>query len=200
MTPSSYKPQEPRYSEVEQCHTVPNHEGSRNYPPQGPTPREMLHYTNRNHGHCDAYTAHCTFPDPCAAFGPVGEVGEGGVQLRPQQERVEEEPQPQPQVQLQPQQERVEEESRPQQERVEQESQLQPYQERVEQESQSKQQVQLQPQQESAEEEPQEQQWGQVLPQQPPKEAEQQRLGDLPDSAPAHFVRGPLQSPLVPSD
>ncbi|CAI7879972.1 unnamed protein product [Closterium sp. NIES-53] len=46
MTPSSYKPQEPRYSDVEQCHTVPNHEGSRNYPPQGPTPREMLHYTN----------------------------------------------------------------------------------------------------------------------------------------------------------
>ncbi|CAI7855493.1 unnamed protein product [Closterium sp. NIES-53] len=45
MTPSSYKPQEPRYSDVEQCHTVPNHEGSRNYPPQGPTPREMLHYT-----------------------------------------------------------------------------------------------------------------------------------------------------------
>ncbi|CAI7775864.1 unnamed protein product, partial [Closterium sp. NIES-53] len=27
------------------CHTVPNHERSRNYPPQGPTPREMLHYT-----------------------------------------------------------------------------------------------------------------------------------------------------------
>ncbi|CAI7788766.1 unnamed protein product [Closterium sp. NIES-53] len=46
MTPSSYKPQEPRYSDVEQCHTVPNHEGSRNYPPQEPTPREMLHYTN----------------------------------------------------------------------------------------------------------------------------------------------------------
>ncbi|CAI7885438.1 unnamed protein product [Closterium sp. NIES-53] len=45
MSPSSYKPQEPRYSDVEQCHTVPNHEGSRNYPPQGPTPREMLHYT-----------------------------------------------------------------------------------------------------------------------------------------------------------
>ncbi|CAI7909641.1 unnamed protein product [Closterium sp. NIES-53] len=35
MTPSSYKPQELRYSDVEQCHTVPNHEGSRNYPPQG---------------------------------------------------------------------------------------------------------------------------------------------------------------------
>ncbi|CAI7806671.1 unnamed protein product [Closterium sp. NIES-53] len=46
MTPSSYKPQEPRYSDVEQCHTVPNHGGSRNYPPQGPTAREMLHYTN----------------------------------------------------------------------------------------------------------------------------------------------------------
>ncbi|CAI7913495.1 unnamed protein product [Closterium sp. NIES-53] len=45
MIHSSYKPQEPRYSDVEQCHTVPNHEGSRNYPPQGPTPREMLHYT-----------------------------------------------------------------------------------------------------------------------------------------------------------
>ncbi|CAI7801695.1 unnamed protein product [Closterium sp. NIES-53] len=48
MTPSSYKPQEPRFSDVEQCHTVPNHEGSRNYPPQGPTPREMLHYTKQN--------------------------------------------------------------------------------------------------------------------------------------------------------
>ncbi|CAI7899980.1 unnamed protein product [Closterium sp. NIES-53] len=46
MTPCSYKPQEPRYSDVEQCHTVPNHKGSRKYPPQGPTPREMLHYTN----------------------------------------------------------------------------------------------------------------------------------------------------------
>ncbi|CAI7888319.1 unnamed protein product [Closterium sp. NIES-53] len=48
MTPSSYKPQEPRYSDLEQCHTVPNHEGSRNYPPQEPTPREMLHYTKRD--------------------------------------------------------------------------------------------------------------------------------------------------------
>ncbi|CAI7737475.1 unnamed protein product [Closterium sp. NIES-53] len=45
MTPISYKPQELRYSDVEQFHTVTNHEGSRNYPPQGPTPREMLHYT-----------------------------------------------------------------------------------------------------------------------------------------------------------
>ncbi|CAI7878341.1 unnamed protein product [Closterium sp. NIES-53] len=51
MTPSTYKPQEPRYSEVEQCHTVSNLEGSRNYPPQGPTPREMLHYTKHSiHG------------------------------------------------------------------------------------------------------------------------------------------------------
>ncbi|CAI7808310.1 unnamed protein product [Closterium sp. NIES-53] len=50
MTPSSYKPQEPRYSDVEQCHTVPNHEGSRNYFPQGPTPREMLHYTKGGGG------------------------------------------------------------------------------------------------------------------------------------------------------
>ncbi|CAI7862115.1 unnamed protein product [Closterium sp. NIES-53] len=49
MTPSSYKPQEPRYSDVEQCHTVPNHLGSRNYPPQRPTPREMLHYTKTTH-------------------------------------------------------------------------------------------------------------------------------------------------------
>ncbi|CAI7836050.1 unnamed protein product [Closterium sp. NIES-53] len=53
MTPSSYKPQEPRYSDVEQCHTVPNHEGSRNYPPQGPTPREMLHYTKYRKEHMD---------------------------------------------------------------------------------------------------------------------------------------------------
>ncbi|CAI7894690.1 unnamed protein product [Closterium sp. NIES-53] len=52
MTPSSYKPQEPRYSDVEQCHTVPNHEGSRKYLPQGPTPREMLHYTKQcNYSH-----------------------------------------------------------------------------------------------------------------------------------------------------
>ncbi|CAI7800020.1 unnamed protein product [Closterium sp. NIES-53] len=50
MTPSSYKPEEPRYSDVEQSHTVPNHEGSQNYPPQGPTPREMLHYTKSGVG------------------------------------------------------------------------------------------------------------------------------------------------------
>ncbi|CAI7889448.1 unnamed protein product [Closterium sp. NIES-53] len=64
MTPSSYKPQEPRYSEVEQCHTVPNHEGSRNYPPQGPTPREMLHYTK---------------VAPTAATGPGGTAEAAGV-------------------------------------------------------------------------------------------------------------------------
>ncbi|CAI7915574.1 unnamed protein product [Closterium sp. NIES-53] len=50
MTPSSYKPQQPSYSDVEYFHTVPNHKGFRNYPPQGPTPREMLHYTNRGGG------------------------------------------------------------------------------------------------------------------------------------------------------
>ncbi|CAI7924300.1 unnamed protein product [Closterium sp. NIES-53] len=64
MTPSSYKPQEPRYTEVEQCHTVPNHEGSRNYPPQGPTPREMLHYTNRAALPC----LRVALPCPCTAL------------------------------------------------------------------------------------------------------------------------------------
>ncbi|CAI7765330.1 unnamed protein product [Closterium sp. NIES-53] len=60
MTPSFYKPQEPRYSDVEQCHTVPNHEGSRNYPPQGPTPREMLHYTKV----APTSVSHPFFPSP----------------------------------------------------------------------------------------------------------------------------------------
>ncbi|CAI7810273.1 unnamed protein product [Closterium sp. NIES-54] len=58
--------------------------------------------------------------------------------------------------------------------------------------------VQQQPQQERAEEEPQEQQQGQVPSQQTPAEAVQRRLRDLPDPAPARFVRGPLPSPPVP--
>ncbi|CAI7869930.1 unnamed protein product [Closterium sp. NIES-53] len=49
-----------------------------------------------------------------------------------------------------------------------------------------------------AEEEPHEQWEGQVLLQQTPEEAEQQRLRDLPDPALARLVRGPLPSPPVP--
>ncbi|CAI7840627.1 unnamed protein product [Closterium sp. NIES-53] len=67
MTPTSYKPQEPGHSDVEQCHTVPNHEGSRNYPPQGPTPREMLHYTNAEG---DCYV--CVPPDPGIEAAALG--------------------------------------------------------------------------------------------------------------------------------
>ncbi|CAI7886427.1 unnamed protein product [Closterium sp. NIES-54] len=113
------------------------------------------------------------------------------VQLQPQQERVEQESRPQQQVQLQPQLERVEQESRPQQQ-----VQLQPQQERVEQKSRPQPQVQLRPQLERVEQESRPPQ--QVLQQQSPEEAGQQRLRDLPDSAPARFVCGPLPSPLVP--
>ncbi|CAI7835456.1 unnamed protein product [Closterium sp. NIES-53] len=137
-------------------------------------------------------------------------------QLQPQHETVEEESQVQQRVLLQSQLERVEEESQAHQERVEQESclqqqvQLQTHQERVEesrsqqergaQESWSQQRVQLQPQQERAEEEPQEQQQRQVLSQQTPEEAEQQRLRlhDLPNPAPTRLLCGPLPSPPVP--
>ncbi|CAI7819492.1 unnamed protein product [Closterium sp. NIES-54] len=55
--------------------------------------------------------------------------------------------------------------------------------------------VLLQPQQDRVEEE---QQRGQVPQQHSPEEAEQQRPRNLPDSAPARFVRGPLPPPPVP--
>ncbi|CAI7784624.1 unnamed protein product [Closterium sp. NIES-54] len=73
-----------------------------------------------------------------------------------------------------------------------------PQQKRVEQESWPHEQVLLRPQQDRVEEEPREQQGGQVPQQHSPEEAEQQRLRDLPDSAYARFVRGPLPSPHVP--
>ncbi|CAI7891550.1 unnamed protein product [Closterium sp. NIES-53] len=66
------------------------------------------------------------------------------------------------------------------------------------QESRSQQEAQLQPQQERAEEEPQEQQQGQIPLHQTPEEGEQRRQGDLPDRAPAGFVRDPLLSPPIP--
>ncbi|CAI7773824.1 unnamed protein product [Closterium sp. NIES-54] len=115
------------------------------------------------------------------------------VQLQPQQERVEEESRVQQRVQLHSRHERVDEESRPHQER--QWVQLQP--QRVQLQPQR---VQLQPQQKRAEDEPKEQQQGQVPSQQTPEEAEQQRLRlrNLPDPAPARFVRGPLLSPPDP--
>ncbi|CAI7822863.1 unnamed protein product [Closterium sp. NIES-54] len=115
------------------------------------------------------------------------------MQLQPQQERAEEEPQEQQQGQILSQQtpedaeqQRLQqvrvEESRPHQERLERESHLQqqvqlqtqqerveedsqPQQERVAQESRSQQRVQLQPQQEGAEEEPEEQQQGRAVSQ-----------------------------------
>ncbi|CAI7880803.1 unnamed protein product [Closterium sp. NIES-54] len=105
------------------------------------------------------------------------------------QERVEDE--------SQPYQERVEEKSQPQHQRLEEESrpqqqlQWQPQQESVEEEPRLQQQVQLQTPQETLEEEPhveqQEQQQGQVPLQQTPMEAEQQRLRDLPNPAPARL-------------
>ncbi|CAI7755012.1 unnamed protein product, partial [Closterium sp. NIES-54] len=116
----------------------------------------------------------------------------------PHKEREEESRQQQPQQQhhhhhqLESQSER--------EDRVEQESQLQqqvqlrPQQERVEEESRLPQQVLLQPQRERAQEEPQEQQRGQVTQQLSPEEVEQQRLRDLPDSAPARFVHEPRRS------
>ncbi|CAI7753298.1 unnamed protein product, partial [Closterium sp. NIES-53] len=84
MTPSSYKPQEPRYSDVEQCHTVPNHEGSRNYPPQGPTPREMLHYTNPSCGGYGHAGSGAAIPGGAGgtggtAGGTRGAAGAGGT-------------------------------------------------------------------------------------------------------------------------
>ncbi|CAI7813868.1 unnamed protein product [Closterium sp. NIES-54] len=105
-----------------------------------------------------------------------------------QERRVEEDSRLQQQVQLQRQKERVEEESR-----LPQQVQLQPQQERVEQESRPQQKVQLRPHQERIKQESQQQQEQQTL-----EEAEQQRLRDLPNSAPARFVRGPLPTPPIP--
>ncbi|CAI7793393.1 unnamed protein product [Closterium sp. NIES-53] len=80
MTPSSYKPQEPRYSDVEQCHTVPNHEASQNYPPQGPTLREMLHYTNlRRYGVWSCWYGGSGASGTGAGGAGVGGTGAGGA-------------------------------------------------------------------------------------------------------------------------
>ncbi|CAI7914683.1 unnamed protein product [Closterium sp. NIES-54] len=121
------------------------------------------------------------------------------------QERVEEESRRQQQQQHSQSErhERVEEESRQQQQQVQSQSE---HQERVEEDSRQQQQHQSQSErQERVEEESRQQQQQsqserreRVPQQQSPEEAEHQQLRDLPNSAPARFVRGLLSSPLVP--